>query len=135
MTLKIAFATDDGKNFIDRHFGDAKFYEIYKISDSEIELISRIENTSPEEKKHADENKANKIVEILKRQNVKVVVSKVFGPNLYRIKKKFVCVIVDDEKIENVANTIQTKINLLNAEWEKGEERTYINFRKLKSES
>jgi len=135
VTLKIAFATDDGKNFIDRHFGDAKFYEIYKISDSEIELISRIENTSPEEKKHADENKANKIVEILKRQNVKVVVSKVFGPNLYRIKKKFVCVIVDDEKIENVANTIQTKINLLNAEWEKGEERTYINFRKLKSES
>ena len=29
--LKVAFATDDGKTFMDRHFGDAEYYYIYEM--------------------------------------------------------------------------------------------------------
>ena len=44
-----AFATDDGESFIDRHFGDADFYDIYEISESKVQLLKRIDNTTEED--------------------------------------------------------------------------------------
>ena len=29
--IRVAFATDNGKTFMGRHFGDADFYDIYEI--------------------------------------------------------------------------------------------------------
>jgi len=34
-----AFATDDGKSFIERHFGDSNYYYIYEMSSSGVEFI------------------------------------------------------------------------------------------------
>jgi len=50
MELLVAFATDNGKSLMSRHFGDAKFYDIYKISKTDTEFLEQIENTTEEEK-------------------------------------------------------------------------------------
>ena len=92
MDLITAFATNNGTTFMDNHFGDANYYDIYKISASNSEFIKRIDNTVDiEEESHADPKKAKGISGLLKSEGIQVVVSKVFGPNIKRIKKNFVC--------------------------------------------
>ena len=127
--VKVAFATDNGKTFMGRHFGDADFYDIYEISEMKANFIKRINNTIDEEEEvHADPKKAKGISELLLEEDISVVVSKVFGPNIKRIKKKFVCVIVKDEKIEDGVNKICSNIGKIYDEWEKGRERKHLSF-------
>ncbi|MCD4774305.1 MAG: hypothetical protein K8R41_13080, partial [Bacteroidales bacterium] len=44
--MKAAFATDNGRSFINRHFGDSDYYYIYEISSSETTFIKKISNTT-----------------------------------------------------------------------------------------
>jgi predicted Fe-Mo cluster-binding NifX family protein len=30
--MMVAVATDDGQHFIDRHFGDARFFDVYRMT-------------------------------------------------------------------------------------------------------
>ena len=130
MDLITAFATDDGDNFIDRHFGDANYYDIYKISASSMKFIKRIDNTTEEEDEeiHADPKKAKGISGLLKKENVQVVVSKIFGPNIKRIKKNFVCIIMSKENVEEGIAHIQLRFDTIVKEWDKGEERLFFKF-------
>jgi predicted Fe-Mo cluster-binding NifX family protein len=132
MVIKVAFATDDGKIFMDRHFGDAEYYYVYEISEKDSKFIKRISNTTEEEDEniHADPEKAKGIAGLFKGENIQVVVSKVFGPNIKRIKKKFVCVLMNDNSISESINRIQQNLYIINNEWSKGEERSHINFKK-----
>ena len=133
-TMKTAFATGDGKSFTNRHFGDNDYYYIYDISESESRFIKRISNTAAaiEEKVHADSGKAKGVTGLLKEENVKIVVSKIYGPNIKRIRKNFVCVLMNNT-ISDSINIIMENFKDISDEWEKGEERKHINL-KLKSE-
>ena len=127
--IRVAFATDNGKTFMGRHFGDADFYDIYEIDGNKANFIKRIDNTVDEEEEvHADPKKAKGISKLLLNENVNVVVSKIFGPNIKRIKKKFVCIVVKDEEIEEGINKICVNIEKIYNEWEKGEERKHLLF-------
>ena len=130
MDLITAFATDDGKMFMDRHFGDANYYDIYRISATGMEFIKRIDNTTEEEDEeiHADPKKAKGISGLLKKENVQVVVSKVFGPNIKRIKKNFVCIIMSKENVTESITHIQQRFDAIVKEWNKGEERLFFKF-------
>lgn len=130
MELITAFATDDGKLFMDRHFGDAKYFDIYRISSNDTELIKRIDNTTEEENKeiHADPNKAKGISELLKKENVQVVVSKFFGPNIKKIKKNFVCIIMSKKNIPESIAYIQDFFDIIVKKWKKGENRLIIKI-------
>lgn len=130
--LKFAFATNDGELFINEHFGDADFYDIYEISALENKFINRIDNTTEDEKIHADPKKAKNIVDLLKIEDVKVICSKVFGPNIKRIRKKFVCILLNNENIQDSISTIQNNINQIIEENNKGEIRNYINLKNIK---
>ncbi len=131
MKLRFAFATDDGKTYMDRHFGDADYYDIYEISSNENKFIKRISNTTEDDDEHihADPVKAKSVVDMLKIENIQVVASKIFGPNIKRIKKKFVCVLFNDEQISDSIKIIQKNIDVINDEWRKGETRNHINFK------
>jgi len=131
MTFKIAFATDDGNSYMEKHFGDALHYDIYEVSQSESTFIKRISNTTEEEDEeiHADPKKAGAITELLKKDGVQVVVSKVFGPNIKRIRKKFVCIFMNDAKIKTSISKLQNMLENISSEWEKGEERNFLNLR------
>ncbi len=127
----VAVATDNGENFIDRHFGDANYFDIYKLTKSSVQFIKRVENVIEEpEDVHANPEKAMGVAGLLKQENVKVVVSKVFGPNIKRIRKKFVCVIMNDESIEDALERLKHNWDTIVTEWEKGADRNHCILRK-----
>ncbi len=126
--LKVAFATDNGKTFMGRHFGDAEHYYIYEIDNENAKFIKIIDNTTEEEDMHADPKKAKGISNLLLEENVSVVVSKIFGPNIKRIKKKFVCIVVKDEELDTGIRKVCESIGKIYEEWEKGEDRKHLSF-------
>jgi len=129
MEFIAAFSTDDGKTFVNKHSGDARYFDVYKISETETAFLKRIENTSPEEKKHADPEKAKGIGGLLKKKGVQVLVAKVFGPNVKRMKKQFVCIMMNGATIAESLKKLQGKLPDIRAEWEAGEERNILNFK------
>ncbi len=127
--MKVAFATDNGKTFMSRHFGDAEYYDIYEIDYEQADFIKRISNTVDEEEDvHADPKKAKGIMKLLFKEKVSIVASKVFGPNIKRIKKKFVCIVVKDNEIKEGISKIHKNIEKINNEWEKGSERQHLSL-------
>ncbi len=131
--MKIAFATDNGKNFMDRHFGDAQYYDIYEIVKDKADFLKRIINTTEEDDEHihADPKKAKGVVNLFKDEEIQVLVSKNFGPNIQRVKKKFVCVLMNKESIVQGIKKIQESLKNIEDEWGKGEARKHINLKKL----
>lgn len=126
--IKVAFATDDGSNFINRHFGDANYYDIYEIEGNQANYLKRIDNTTEEEEIHADPKKAKGIANLLLEENVSVVISKIFGPNIKRIRKKFVCVVMKDNDISEGIQKICDNTGKIYEEWEKGEDRKHLSI-------
>ncbi|MGM0602665.1 MAG: NifB/NifX family molybdenum-iron cluster-binding protein [Bacillota bacterium] len=129
MKLIAALATDDGKKFVNRHFGDAKKYYIYEITNESYMFIKSINNTSVEEKQHADPKKARSIINILKSEGVQVVDNLAFGANINRVKKKLVPVITAKTTLkEGLKELIANHENLIKL-WEQGEKRDYLNLK------
>lgn len=126
--LTIAFASDDGKNFMDRHFGDSDFYYIYKYEAGRFSFMKKISNNTEEEDGHADPVKAGNIGSLLKKEGVNITVSKIYGPNIKRIKKKFVCIVAKDKSIESAKEKIVSNITKIIEEWEKGEQRAHLQL-------
>jgi predicted Fe-Mo cluster-binding NifX family protein len=124
-----AFATDDGTTFMDRHFGDAGQYVIYEIYADDSRLIKAIGNTTEEEQQHADPNKAQGVTGLFKHDKVQVLVSKKFGGNINRMKKKFLCILMNDESIRQSIVRIQENFDSVSRELKKGEERHFLNFK------
>ncbi|MDI3547391.1 MAG: hypothetical protein PWR10_1043 [Halanaerobiales bacterium] len=126
MSLIIACATDDGVNFINRHFGDADYYYIYRLDENGSEFVKKIANTTEEEETHADPKKAGGIVQILMQENVKAGVAKVFGPNIKRIKKHFVPVLVHSDTIQEGLNELLNSYTEILNLWNQGETRRHL---------
>lgn len=133
--MRVAFANDNGKEFMDRHFGDANFYDIYDIDIDSANFLKRIKNTTEEDDEniHADPKKANGVVGLFKGEGVQVLVSKVFGANIKRMKKKFVCVLTSDKSIEAGIKKLQESLIIIENEWVKGEARNHLNFKNFKN--
>ncbi len=128
MTLRIACATDDGEKFVKRHFGDADYYYIYKLDEKKAEFITKIDNNSVEEEQHADPKKAKSIVQILKEEDVNCGVSCAFGPNIKRVKKHIVPIIMENSNIEKGLKTLVSNFSDIEKSWNKGKEREYLKF-------
>jgi hypothetical protein len=73
--------------------------------------------------------KAKGVTVLLKNENVQVVVSKIYGQNIKRIRKIFVCILMNNKEISDSIKTIQKNIDIIINEWEKGESRSYINLK------
>lgn len=128
MALRIACATDDGENFINRHFGDADYYYIYELDEKKAEFITKIDNNSVEEEKHADPKKAKSVVQILKKEDVQCGVSCAFGPNIKRVKKQIVPIIMENNNIEEGLKSLVSKFSDIEKSWNKGEKREYLKI-------
>ena len=107
MKLLIAFGTDDGERFNNDHFGMAKYYDIYEFNDQITNFVERRKNVKfkgDESKKHGDPQKAKATSSVL--EGVDVLAARKFGPNLPRILKKFVCVVVRRNLISEAIDLI-----------------------------
>ncbi|MFW6114821.1 MAG: NifB/NifX family molybdenum-iron cluster-binding protein [Thermodesulfobacteriota bacterium] len=129
MELVIAFATDNGTQFNDDHFGMAKYYHIYRFFDGGEEFVEQRENVEfqeDESKEHGDPAKARATSSVL--GGVDVLVSKKFGPNITRMVKKFVCVVVRTNSISDAINIVKGHIDEVMKEKNKTEDRRHLIF-------
>ncbi|MBN2890495.1 MAG: hypothetical protein JXL97_01380 [Bacteroidales bacterium] len=129
MKFKVGFATDDGKNMVDKHFGDAGFYLIYEISKKESVFVEKRENSSTEEDErfHGDPLKAGKIGQIMK--GVQILCNKQFGKNIINMSKKFVPILFDIDNIDEAIKITQSRFDEIEQAWKAGGSRKHISFR------
>ena len=130
MGFLIAFGTDDGEHLNNDHVGMAKYFYVYEFADGKDKLIEHRRNTSftgDETAKHGDPEKARATSSIL--QNVDVLVGKKFGPNLPRLLKKFVCVLVRTDSLPVAVETVRHNMHRIAEETDNGEDRKHIVLR------
>jgi len=130
MKFLVAFGTDDGKNFNNEHVGMAKYFYVYRFSEGKEELVERRENAKlegNESMRHGDPKKAKATSSVL--ENVDVLVGRRFGPNLPRLLKKFVCVVVRTDSVANAIEAIHNNMDLVVEQKNKGESRKHIVLR------
>jgi len=130
MEFLIAFGTDDGEHLNNDHVGMAKYFYVYEFADGKEKLVEQRRNTSftgDESVKHGDPDKARATASVL--QNVDVLVGKKFGPNLPRLLKRFVCVLVRTDALGVAVETVRNNINRIAEETNKGEDRKHIVLR------
>ena len=127
MDLLIAFGTDDEKNLNSDHVGMAKYFYVYKFCSNEEKFVEKRKNVEfkgDESMKHGDPAKARATSSVLK--GVDVIVGRKFGPNLPRILKKFVCVVVRTDTIDSAIKIVRRNIDRIIEEKNKGEGRKHI---------
>jgi predicted Fe-Mo cluster-binding NifX family protein len=127
--IKTAFATNDGETYNNSHFGDADYYDLYDVDSQEAVFLERIPNTIDEEQTHADPNKAKGIVGLLSNYGVSAVVSKVFGPNIKRIKNKFVCILMNNATIDESLIFLSKHLLEFHKEWQDNIDKKYFDLR------
>jgi len=107
-----AFGTDDGKTLKNgEHVGMSKYFSIYRFSDDGQEFIEQRNNVKYREDKaktHGDPGKAKATASAL--QNVDVIVGQIFGPNITRLRNKFVCAVVRKDTIEQAIQVLRENI-------------------------
>ena len=129
MKFLAAFATDDGKTLNKGHFGMAKYFHVYRFSDDKEEFVEKRENVKfkgNESMIHGDPRKAKATSSVL--QGIDVMVGRRFGPNLLRLLKKFVCVVVRKDTIDDAIQLIHDNMDKVIQEKEKGENRSHLVF-------
>jgi len=118
MKIKLACGTDNGTEFTNEHFGSSKYFLIYDfdLETKDLRFLKRMENSTQEEE-HGDIKKAKSVSELL--ENVFVLVAFRYGPNIIRIKKRFVPIISREKNIDKALNKIKLLSNKIKSEVEK----------------
>ena len=127
MKFLIAFGTDDGENLNNDHVGMAKYFHVYEFSEGREKLIEKRENvsfTGDETMKHGDPEKAKATSSVL--EGIDVLVGKKFGPNLPRLLRKFVCVLVRTNAITTAVAAVNNNMDRIEEEKNKEEDRKHI---------
>jgi predicted Fe-Mo cluster-binding NifX family protein len=100
--MLIACATNDGIHLINDHFGDADYFHVFHVTETDSTLVEIIQNTSTEETHtHGDPNKAKQILDLLGNKNVDMLMNKAFGKNITIVKQKVLPLVMHDDNIES----------------------------------
>ena len=127
MKFLVAFGTDDGENLNNDHVGMAQYFYVYEFSNGREKLVEKRENTrfeGDETMKHGDPEKAKATSSVL--EGVDVLVGRKFGPNLPRLVRKFVCVLVRTITIATAIEAIHNNMDRIAEERNKEEGRKHI---------
>ena len=127
MELLIAFSTNDGENMIKDHAGQARFFDVYRFSEGKAEFLERRDNSKykgDEAMKHGDPKKAQATLEAL--NGLDVLVAKMYGPNLPRLLKKLLCVVVRTQKISDAVKILKKNVEIVFEAYQKGEGRKHL---------
>ncbi len=104
INIKFAFAVNHSDVFEAKHFGDADKYLMYEYADDDLKFVSEQINTVKtldEEPHHGSGKKGNAIINLLKENEVKVLVSRQFGKNIKMVNQHFIPVIISSDTVEN----------------------------------
>jgi predicted Fe-Mo cluster-binding NifX family protein len=109
------------------HAGQAKYFDVYRFSDGKAEFLERRDNSKykgDEAMKHGDPKKAQATLEALK--GLDVLVAKMYGPNLPRLLKKLLCVVVRTQKVSEAVKIVKENVEIVSREYRKGEARKHL---------
>ena len=110
----IACATNNGQTFVDSHFGDADKYDLYEMKKEGYHFLKSVRNqTEEEEGVHADPKKAKGIASLLKQHDVQIGVSRIFGPNIKRVAKHFLPIIISEKNIKEGLSLLLTQYEVI----------------------
>ncbi len=128
MSLLVAISTHDGENLVtDDHAGQARYFDVYRFDDGEVEFVERRENSKyggNERMRYGDPKKAKSSLEVL--ADVDAWVSARFGPNLPRLLKKLLCVVVRVQTVEQAIALVADNLEQVAEECAKGEDRGHV---------
>jgi dissimilatory sulfite reductase (desulfoviridin) alpha/beta subunit len=117
----IAIGTDDEKVIkADDHVGMSKYFQIWKYSDGNLNFVETRENVKYKEDEgriHGDPGKAKATASAV--GGVNVLVGKMMGPNIERLRHKFVPVIIRQPEIKEALEIIKNSINEIAEAFEK----------------
>ena len=105
----LACGSDDSNAFSHDHFGSSNLFQVFEwdLEKNLISFIKEIENTSIKERNHGDPKKAESVSKLLK--DIDIFVGYAMGPNIARIRKKFLPII---SRIENIEDSLDSLRNL-----------------------
>jgi MinD superfamily P-loop ATPase len=110
--LTVGIGTDDSKTIkADDHVGMSRYFQIWKYSQGRLVFIEQRQNEKYKEDEtriHGDPGKAKATASALK--GVNVLVGKMMGPNIERLKNQFVPVIIRETLIEKANEIIRANI-------------------------
>ena len=113
LNLNIAFGTDDKKMINEGdHFGNSTFFMVYNLSEDGMKFMEERSNPKFQEDEsmsHGDPNKAKFVSSILK--DIDMLVAQRFGPNIVRLRNKFLCVVIRNSTIEQGVDVIKDNLN------------------------
>jgi len=126
--LIFAVGTDDEKKIkSDDHVGMSKYFQIWEYSNGKMGFLEKRKNVKYKEdegKVHGDPGKAKATSSVL--ANVDVLVGKMFGPNIIRLKIKFVSIVIREPLIKKAIEIIKENINEIVEEKNKKERQGII---------
>jgi len=110
--ILIACATDDQKTFVPDHFGEARYFMLYRLTPEGWEHVKTLENVAREGEGHGHHHhhghghghghgegaKAQAILEHFREEHVDVFASRRFGPNIVKINKYVLPVVIREAK-------------------------------------
>ncbi len=119
--LIVMVGTNDGKEIVFDHPGDADYFFIYEVSKNGYKLLRKVKNTAKDmEEKHGGRKKMEKVLELV--GDIDVILTRRKSPNLIRMAKETTIqpimvdvVSIDDglkiisENFESVAKTIERR--------------------------
>ena len=123
----ITFGTDDGENLNDDHVGMAEYFCVYRFSGEKKEFVEKRINVKfkgDESIKHGDPEKARATSSVL--EGIDVIVGKKFGPNIIRLLKKFVCVVVRTDSMDHAVEVAYGNKEKIWEEKNRGAERKHL---------
>ena len=126
MKFLVAFGTDDGKNLNNDHVGMAEHFYVYEFSNGKEELVERRQNVrfKGDESMHGDPEKAKATSSVL--EGIDVLVGRKFGPNLPRLLRKFVCVVVRTNTLTSAIEAVHNNMDRIAEEKNKEGDRRHI---------
>lgn len=127
MELIVAFSTNDGVTMIKEHAGQAKYFDVYRISSGDAKFLEQRDNAKykgDETLKHGDSKKAQATLGAL--EGVHVLAARMYGPNLPKLLKKLLCVVIRDERIASSVEIIRENFARVWDEYQKGEARKHL---------
>jgi NAD-dependent dihydropyrimidine dehydrogenase PreA subunit len=125
--LLFAIGTDDNRTIkSDDDVGMSKYFQVWKYSDGNLAFQEKKENLKYREDEtriHGDPGKAEATTSVL--TGIDVIVGKIYGPNIIRMRNKFVCAVIREPEIKKAIEIIKDNINEIVEEYNK-KERTGI---------
>ncbi|MBN2350502.1 MAG: hypothetical protein JXJ22_16820 [Bacteroidales bacterium] len=118
--IRFALAVNHAGYFQAKHFGDADKYCIYEWQNSKLTFLKEELNpykTFDEEQEHGSQKKGRAIINLLKRMDVKVLVSRQFGRNVQLVNQYFIPVIIYTETPDEVMPVIKRHVKWIEDEF------------------